>query len=93
MASEQLKTNNMKQNDTKTDSLDIDHSTGYVNKDGTVKKVYARKLWNYVVETSCDSYNGELEDGELEHRIKGFRRMLNELLPHNSRITHRSQSD
>jgi len=61
----------------------VDHSTGYVNKDGTVKKVYARKLWNYVVETSCDSYNGELEDGELEHRIEGFRRMLNELLPHN----------
>lgn len=57
--------------------------TCYVNRDGTVKKVYARKLWNYVVETSCDSFNGELEDGELEHRVEGFRRMLNKLLPHN----------
>jgi len=31
MTSEQLKTNNMKQNDTKTDGLDIDHTTGYLN--------------------------------------------------------------
>jgi hypothetical protein len=29
MASEQPKDNNMKQNDTKTDGLDIDHTTGY----------------------------------------------------------------
>jgi len=81
-------------NDKTTDDLAVDSaSAGYVNRDGTVRKVYARKLWNYVMETSCDSFNGELEDGELEHRVEGFRRMLNELLPHNSRITHRSDSD
>ena len=32
MASEQPKDKNMKQNNTKTDNLDIDHSTGYASK-------------------------------------------------------------
>ena len=57
-----------------------------INKDGTIKKVYVRKLWNHVTDTACDGFAGELPDEELDSRIDEFVLMLNDLLKHNREI-------
>ena len=56
----------------------------YVNKDGTVNKAYVRKMWNHVMKTMIDSYNGDIDDSQFEKRVKQFRPMANDLVLHNS---------
>ena len=50
-----------------------------INKDGKANKVYVRKMWNHVMETSVDAMNGELSDEEFKGRVHSFRDMANKL--------------
>ena len=50
-----------------------------INKDGTVNKVYVRKMWNHVTNAAIDGFNDDLEHGEFERRVEEFRGMLNAL--------------
>jgi len=65
-----------------------DASACYVNKDGTANKVYVRKMWNHVMETMIDSYNGDINRQQFEKRVKQFRCMVNDLVLHNSQRCH-----
>ena len=53
----------------------------YVNKDGKVNKVYVRKMWNFVMDTACDSFNRDIGDDEIKKRIEQFSRMVDRIVP------------
>lgn len=53
------------------------------NKDGSVNKVYTRKLWNHVTDTAIDCFNEDIGEDELLGRIKEFHKMLNDLVSEN----------
>ena len=52
----------------------------YINKDGTVNKVYMRQIWNHVARAMIDSFNGDVDDAILDKRIAEFRKMINDIL-------------
>ena len=68
---------------TTTEPVGSDTASCYVNKDGTANKVYVRKMWNHVMKTMIDSYNGDLNEQQFEKRVKQFRGMANDLVLHN----------
>ena len=71
---------------TEAQRKELNLPTCYFNKDGSVKKIYARRLGNYVTDTAIMGFNGDMEDGEFEHRTEGFRLMLEDLIKNNHAI-------
>ena len=52
----------------------------YINKDGTANKVYVKKMWNHVMNTAIDSFNGEVDKHKFRRRTKEFDEMVNKLI-------------
>jgi|18_taG_2_1085343.scaffolds.fasta_scaffold106925_1 hypothetical protein len=71
---------------------ELNSPSGYVNRDGTANKVHVRKMWNYVMRASIDSFNGDADDSEIESRVKEFRKMANKLSSYNSKVNHEPKS-
>ena len=50
-----------------------------INKNGTLNKSYANKVWNLALKTFCESFNDEITDDEFKNRTEEFYSMLNEI--------------
>ena len=68
---------------------ELNNLSGYVNRDGTANKVYTRKMWNHVMSAMIDSFNGDINDGEIQERIDAFQQMANKLSSHNPELKRR----
>jgi hypothetical protein len=58
---------------------ELSAASGYVNRDGTANKVHTRKMWNHVMSAFIDSFNGDINDEEIQERIDAFQQMANKL--------------
>ena len=65
---------------------ELNQSNGYVNRDGTANKVHTRKMWNHVMSAMIDSFNGDINDEEIQERIDAFQQMANKLSSHNAEV-------
>ena len=70
-------------NQSNDSNLNLSAASGYVNRDGTANKVHTRKMWNHVMSAFIDSFNGDINDEEIQERIDAFQQMANKLSSHN----------
>ena len=59
---------------------EIMSSKKIINSDGTVNKMYVKKMWNIVMDAMIDSFNGDADDADINRRFNGFEIMVNDIV-------------
>lgn len=61
----------------------MNHITKGVKKfkaNGSVRRPYARRLWNFVIDSAIDSFNEDIDNSEISARINRFQAELDRLV-------------